>query len=314
MELDSRPIILARWIRRGNECYLENHNKIVKINPLFEDETYDLYCCANGENTLSDLKKRFENQFVDVFLESLAAEGMCFDILSVSMLGQITANWPDMHRKNLSDDDVFQLQQVEKDPAEDMIPLNANMDSVDKDRVSYRTFANDPMVFSELSQILIASYGLQDEIEMRRSIPSAGAMYPLTHDVLCLRVNELTRGHYRLANYSNSLFKLDSDVDNILEYGFFEGVHRQAAIIHIISFDINRSTMKYGSRAHRFAILEAGHAAQNGIRKATEIGLGSWEYGAYIDEPLCAMLNITSNTSGIGSVVMYGKRKPECIA
>jgi SagB-type dehydrogenase family enzyme len=129
-------------------------------------------------------------------------------------------------------------------------------------------------------------------------------MYPLQHDLVILNCEELEPGHYQMARHSNSLYRIDSNVD--LSGCMFEQSWREAAAIHIISFDVERSAKKYASRAHRFAILEAGHAAQNAIYRATAMEVGSWEYGGYFDEPLEDYCRLTAPTSGLATVIMYG--------
>jgi SagB-type dehydrogenase family enzyme len=53
-----------------------------------------------------------------------------------------------------------------------------------------------------------------------------------------------------------------------------------------------RSTGKYGTRGYRFALLEAGHAAQNILLACAAIDLPCYCYGGYLDNEASELLNI----------------------
>ena len=54
-----------------------------------------------------------------------------------------------------------------------------------------------------------------------------------------------------------------------------------------------RTTEKYGERGIRYVHIEAGHAAQNLCLQATALGLGSVPVGAFHDEQITGLLNIS---------------------
>ena len=53
-----------------------------------------------------------------------------------------------------------------------------------------------------------------------------------------------------------------------------------------------RSRFKYGLRAYRFALLEAGHAAQNLLLAATALDLAAVPLGGFFDRILDATLGL----------------------
>jgi len=53
-----------------------------------------------------------------------------------------------------------------------------------------------------------------------------------------------------------------------------------------------RTTTKYGRRAGRYVLIEAGHAAQNLLLQATALGLGAVPVGAFQDKQVAKVLSL----------------------
>jgi len=54
-----------------------------------------------------------------------------------------------------------------------------------------------------------------------------------------------------------------------------------------------RITGKYGDRGIRYVLIEIGHAAQNVCLQATAMGLGSVTIGAFSDQEVGRLLNLS---------------------
>jgi SagB-type dehydrogenase family enzyme len=54
--------------------------------------------------------------------------------------------------------------------------------------------------------------------------------------------------------------------------------------------DVARTASKYGSRAERYCLLEAGHVAQNVLLQATALGLAGVPVGAFDDRRVASTL------------------------
>ena len=65
-----------------------------------------------------------------------------------------------------------------------------------------------------------------------------------------------------------------------------------SAAVVAISAVFWRSRFKYGARAYRFALLEAGHVAQNYLLAATALGLSACPVGGFFDRRVDALLGI----------------------
>jgi SagB-type dehydrogenase family enzyme len=53
-----------------------------------------------------------------------------------------------------------------------------------------------------------------------------------------------------------------------------------------------RSRFKYGARAYRFALMEAGHVGQNLLLAAAALGLGAVPLGGFYDREVDAFLGV----------------------
>ena len=65
-----------------------------------------------------------------------------------------------------------------------------------------------------------------------------------------------------------------------------------SAAVTMISAVFWRSRFKYGQRAYRFALLEAGHVGQSFVLAATALGLTTCPVGGFYDRRVDAFLGI----------------------
>jgi SagB-type dehydrogenase family enzyme len=62
-----------------------------------------------------------------------------------------------------------------------------------------------------------------------------------------------------------------------------------------------RTRFKYGLRGYRFALLEAGHVAQNVVLTATALGLAAVPLGGFYDRPTDEFLGL----DGVNESTLY---------
>lgn len=168
-----------------------------------------------------------------------------------------------------------------------------------RNRRSIRDFSGESISIGDLSHLLLYSSGIVDPglglNESRRSYPSAGARYPL--EIYPLVINEsgdLKAGlyHYNVkGHYLESLLQMDLKHWLLKSTGNFKPITR-ASVAFIITGVLNRTRVKYGDRAYRYVLIEAGHMAQNLLLLATGLGMGSLAVGGYIDSKVTELLNL----------------------
>lgn len=149
-------------------------------------------------------------------------------------------------------------------------------------RITHRDFLNSYLTFEELNKLLFFSYGKSAKT---RTIPSAGALYPLNVYVFCNKVKGIQRGVY---NYSPEKNLLESrchiTIDEIAKGCFYETSILNAAIVIFITGRFDRSKVKYGERGYRFTLMESGHLCQNLYLQCTSMQLGGMAIGGFQDD------------------------------
>jgi len=154
-------------------------------------------------------------------------------------------------------------------------------------RASVRDFRQRALTQEEIGQILWSAGG-QTRPWGGRTVPSAGALYPLQIDIATPEglFRYLPEGHRLQPRVTgNLLAKLAAAALN-------QHFVAQAPAVVVISAVFERTKRRYGSRAERYVHMEAGHAAQNIHLEAVALGLGSVAVGAFNDGEVHRVLGL----------------------
>ncbi len=161
-------------------------------------------------------------------------------------------------------------------------------------RRSIREFTNQPLEFSQVSQMVWAAQGVTGP-DAHRTAPSAGGLYALEIYVIAGNLNGLPAGIYKydvLTHEVASLLK--GDMRRELSRAALDQTSlAQAAAIFALSAAYERITKKYGDRGVRYAHMEAGHAAQNLLLQAVALDLGAVLVGAFDDAKVKRVLSLS---------------------
>lgn len=157
-------------------------------------------------------------------------------------------------------------------------------------RRSVREYAEDPLTQAEIDRLMWAAQGISSR-EGLRTAPSAGALYPLTVYVA------LRDGVYRYEPAGNRTSRLwSADLRVPLGTAALGQVWlSRAPAVFVISGDASRTAVKYGARAERYVLMEAGHAAQNLLLQAVALGLAATPVGAFEDQELTRLLRLSGD-------------------
>jgi len=171
-------------------------------------------------------------------------------------------------------------------------------------RRSWRDFSRQSLTLEQIGQLAWAAQG-QDTKSKYRTVPSAGATYPLELFV----VNEQGLFHYLHAK--DALEKLtDQDLRSALALAAWGQEFIEAAPMTLVfAAEFARTTGRYGQRGIRYVFMEAGHAAQNVHLQAEALGLGSVAVGAFDDASVSRVLSLPENLEPIYMVVIGYRRK-----
>lgn len=153
-------------------------------------------------------------------------------------------------------------------------------------RRSVREFGDAALTVQQVSDLLWAAQGVTSD-SGGRTAPSAGALYPLevylvTDDAV---LHYLPDGH-RIESRGSATARL------AVADAVGQDAARGAPAVIVITGVASRVEPKYGGRAERYLLLEAGHAAQNLLLAATALGLGAVPIGAFGDDALARALDL----------------------
>ena len=143
-----------------------------------------------------------------------------------------------------------------------------NLEALLINRESVREFSSEPLTFETLSNILFYSAGVKPEFRKnldsaKRMYPSAGGRYPIETYFVANAVSTLDRGLYHYAVKFNEIeTMLKKDLSQQMKEIICTDLYK-APLILILTGELSRAEVKYGTNAYRFALLEAGHIGQN---------------------------------------------------
>lgn len=154
------------------------------------------------------------------------------------------------------------------------------------ERESVRSYSDKKIEIEKISQILWATQGKKGD---KRTVPSAGATYPLE---IYLTLKDKGYLHY---NYIQHELKLitDRDITKQLAQASWDQYFIHEAYLNIIICAIfGRTTQRYGQRGVRYVYIEVGHCAQNVHLEAVALGLCSVPIGAFDDNAVKKVLDL----------------------
>ena len=162
-------------------------------------------------------------------------------------------------------------------------------------RKSIRYFAPQPISQWQLSQILWAAQGTS-ETSWNRTVPSAGATYPLEIFVVCGAncIEQIGEGlyHYHTENHSLTLHHQGDMRLELARAALGQEFIYEAPINIVICAVYERTLRQYGTRGERYVHMEVGHAGQNVYLQATALGLATVAIGAFHDESVRDVLRL----------------------
>jgi SagB-type dehydrogenase family enzyme len=162
---------------------------------------------------------------------------------------------------------------------------NVSVEEALRARRSVREFSREGLTLVELAQLLWAAQGVTDP-QGFRTVPSAGALYPLEIYLVAGNVAALDPGVYRYDPRQNELHMAAGGGDrraSLADAALRQNWIAAAPVILVIAAAYQRSATKYGARAQRYVPIEAGHAAQAVALQVASLRLATVDVGAFED-------------------------------
>jgi SagB-type dehydrogenase family enzyme len=184
-----------------------------------------------------------------------------------------------------------------------------SLEEVIAQRRSVRNFSGKPMSPVELSHLLYYSSGITSKHHGFRAAPSAGATYPIEIYPVINNVDGLTTGvyNYLVATHELQLIYDGDFHKEIARAALGQNVLAEANVVLVLSAVFQRIQHRYRERGQRYALLEAGHIAQNTCLVATSMGLGACAIGAFYDEDINRLLGLDGKKESALYLMAAGK-------
>ena len=209
-------------------------------------------------------------------------------------------------------------------PGNPTVPLAANLpanpvdfETVLRGRRSEHAYSGQSMSFEHFSRILTLGDGIvaRKTIEegnafSLRTAPSGGGLNPVEIYPIVLRVQGVAPGIYFFNPDQNQLEQLslgDFTADLCEATNMQDEIRKASACFALVGV-MPRTSFKYGHRAYRFVLLEAGHIAQNILLAGESMNLGGLPLGGFTDDKINGMLKIDGCTEITVYLVLVGEK------
>ncbi len=185
------------------------------------------------------------------------------------------------------------------------LPDRISFERLVRERRSIRRFSAEPLTLDDLSALLWASNGVS-RVEAGfafRTVPSAGALYPIETYLVVNRAEGVPAGvfHYAVQAHALEELRVGDFRNSIAQAALGQEMCAEAACVFVWTAVFKRSTWKYGERGYRYVYLDAGHVGHALALCAVALELGSCQVGALFDDEMNRILGV----DGEGESVVY---------
>ena len=157
------------------------------------------------------------------------------------------------------------------------------------ERESIRSFKDKDIEIEKISQLLWSAQGKSSHY---RTVPSAGGTYPLEIYVV---LKDKAFYQYNIKKHLLELIHEGDFNKTLATASLHQNFIQEAPLNIIICAIFSRTCNRYGDRGIRYVFIEVGHCAQNIHLQAVALGLGSVPIGAFDDNEVKRVLNLSKN-------------------
>ncbi|MCP4683791.1 MAG: SagB/ThcOx family dehydrogenase [Desulfobacterales bacterium] len=176
---------------------------------------------------------------------------------------------------------------------------NLSLERTIEQRRTVRSFRDVPLTMQQFSQLLWAAQGITEHGGFKRAAPSGGALYPA--DIYTVIgdtcVENLAAGIYHFEPRDHSIRSISrgdkrKDVASASLGQMWMG---DAPVMFVLTAEYDRTSVKYGDRGVRYALIEIGHIGQNIFLQCRALGLETGIVGAFNDRDVAGILGTEKN-------------------
>lgn len=289
--IEACPLAVLFGYRQGDDIVFIDRRETITINDGYDLVTDILKHC-NGLNTLDEIKSLITQEHRESFeevIELLFNNGVIEDSRNIYRRFHQDSENPALFSYSWAPSDIVEIQErprhsnpLSADETVNLDKTDSNLLSLIRSRHSVRCFKEGTVSKQLLSGLLESLYFTGGT----RSVPSGGGLYPLEiYLVVTGEIDGVERGWYQYDHVNHQLISMETSQSTERIYQLFDcaSVLKNALLTVFIAADFSRTTLKYANRGYRFAMIEAGHAAQNANLYCEENGLGAVEWGGFRD-------------------------------
>lgn len=312
------PILVAAAVplENGGIRFLHREDQI-DIDADIAPRLWQVLAHCNGRNDIAKIVKltKLQEDFVSAVISDLMMYELITDANSQYLHFHRVSSFPTPYYPSITQSEAQAFTTSSRKPCKPGIPMWFKKDTtsalhcLQSARRSCRNFSDEPLNLTIIGNICHYGYSIADH-----SVPSGGALYPLKIYILVEKdQNDILQGYYEYDAEQDTLVQFNKEVDiEQLKYCFNQNyLPFNSSVQIIIAADFERQAYKYGNRAYRLAILEAGHVASNIYFYCAENNIGTCELGGILDKPMMQELKLKEDSIFPLLGIAIGYKAPE---
>lgn len=264
----------------------------------YTTEILQILSHCNGYNTLEEIQSKVglsDNVLFEALVETCMERGILRDSRELLYSFHEDSANPTFFSTDISPEEISNL--VDRSEIHPKVATgqtertdNRNLLGLTKLRSTVRNLSSNPIDKKIRLELLEAMYTINEH----RSTPSAGKLYPLEiYLVFCDEEDcSANKSVYRYNAGDVSLIKTDKEITSEKLARALDMTHVPGSLVIFVAADLSVVATKYANRGYRYALLEAGHTAQNAYLYATEHNLGLVEFGGFDDKVVANLLDL----------------------
>ncbi len=198
------------------------------------------------------------------------------------------------------------------------LDLKHDLISLFRDRKSSRVYTDQPIGLLALSFLLWATQGIKGlrgkSYATLRTVPSGGARHAFETYLTVRNVEGLRPGAYHYLPQEHALEFLQEIPDyaqTVSEALSGQIWGAKGNVVFFWAMDAYRAEWRYGIYAHRVALIDAGHIAQNLYLAAAGLGIGTCGIAALSHENCCKLFELDGEKEFAVYAAPVGTVRPE---
>jgi SagB-type dehydrogenase family enzyme len=206
-----------------------------------------------------------------------------------------------------SEDDLIFLTKPNEVPL-----IKRDVFDIFNDRESRRKMNGKKITFDELSFLLWATQGerIAQNGEKKRTVPSAGARYPIDTYFFASNVDGVPVGLYRYIHTVHAILQISID-DESREHELihlWDGSRWKGSVLTIFWVAVPyRCVWRYKSYAYKFCGIDVGHIGQNGYLATEALGLACCTIGRYPQKLMDKLLGVNGEEKFTCYIGVFGR-------